>query len=94
MAHVAIWSRPGSTRDRLAWDAWRKRWVVSCRTPPVGGQANESIALLVSGWLGVSRESVHWASAGRSPAKVLEVEGLTDSEAAQRLKRACAVSDR
>lgn len=83
---VSIWARPGSSQDRLAWDRWRQRWVVSCRAAPVKGEANEALALLLSGWLGVSRESVRWKKVSKFPAKTLEVDGLTDLEIERRLR--------
>ncbi len=86
MGRVAVWARPGSLTDELAWDPWRRRWVVSCRAPPTGGQANEAIALLLSEWLHVPRGSVRWVSAGRSRAKLIEVDGLTDPELEERLR--------
>ena len=42
----------------------------------------------MAGWLAVPRGSLHWAKAGRSPAKTLEVDGLTSAELALRLGRA------
>jgi uncharacterized protein YggU (UPF0235/DUF167 family) len=74
-------------RDRLDWDPWRKRWIVSCRAPAVSGAANDAIATLVANWLGVSPDAVRWVIAGRSRAKVIEVAGLPDSEIAFRLER-------
>lgn len=91
---VAIWARPNSSTDRLAWDPWRKRWVVSCRAAPIHGEANDSIALLVTGWLGLPRDVVRWVRAGSSATKLLEVDGLTDSEISRRLNLACEDSGR
>ncbi len=88
MGHVAIWARAGSAEDRLAWDAWRKRWVVSCRAAATEGEANAAIAALVARWVGVPESRVRWSRAGRSRAKSLEVEGFTDAELSVRLERA------
>jgi uncharacterized protein YggU (UPF0235/DUF167 family) len=59
----------------------------------VEGAANESIPKLVAGWLGVPSSSVRWVQSGRSPAKTIEVEGLSSAEVEERL-RAAAASDR
>jgi len=85
VARISIWVRAGAARDSLAWDPWRRRWVVSCRTPPVQGAANRRVLALVQHWLGVSPGSIRWARSGTSPAKVLEVDQLTDDEVERRL---------
>lgn len=94
MGRIAIWARPASSHDHLSWDPWRRRWVVACRARAAGGAANDSICALVAGWLGVSTEQVRWARAGRSRAKVLEVDGLSDPELYRRLRRASTGSPR
>jgi len=86
MARVALWVKAGRGRNSLEWDDWRKRWVVSCRAAPTHGEANRAVALQVADWLGVPHSAVRWLSAGASPAKVLWVEGITDPEAARRLR--------
>jgi len=85
MAQVHLWVRAGSTADSLAWDPWRRCWVVSCRAPPVGGKANQAVAGLVAEWLGLPRSSVHWTQAGSSRSKLLSVDGISDQEADRRL---------
>jgi uncharacterized protein YggU (UPF0235/DUF167 family) len=87
VAKVNVWVRPGSRKDSLTWDVWRHRWVVNCRAPATEGEANRSVLDLFQAWLDVPRVSVRWASAGRSAAKRLEVEGLTDAEAERRLRQ-------
>jgi len=64
--------------------------VISCRAPAIEQAANRSMLNLVAHWLDIPRDRVRWAKAGRSPAKVLEVDGLTDSELSTRLARAAA----
>lgn len=87
MGRVEIWARPGSRQDGIEWDEWRKRWVVSCREPPTGGKANETILNLLAERLGVPRTSLRLVTGGRTRAKLVEVVGLSDSEAAERLLR-------
>ncbi|MGP8110071.1 MAG: DUF167 domain-containing protein [Thermoplasmata archaeon] len=86
LAHISVCVRAGSTADTVAWDEWRKRWVVSCRAPAVGGQANRAVAALVADWLGLPHSSVHWIRAGTSRAKLLGADGIHDAEAANRLR--------
>ena len=52
MGRIAIWARPGSSRDYLDWDPWRRRWLVGCRAPALGGAANATILSLMARWLG------------------------------------------
>ena len=85
MGRIEVWARPVSKRDGVDWDEWRKRWVVSCREPPTGGRANEAILRLIAERLRIPRTSVRYVTAGRARAKLIEVDGLSDSEIAPRL---------
>jgi uncharacterized protein YggU (UPF0235/DUF167 family) len=91
MARIPLWVKPASTKDRIEWDPWRKRWVVSCRAAPTGGAANRAVAILVADWLGLPHSAVHWVQAGASRAKILQADDLTDLDATKRLQ-ACAQS--
>jgi uncharacterized protein YggU (UPF0235/DUF167 family) len=86
MARIRIWVKPGSATNALAWDMWRSCWVVSCRAPPTGGEANRAVAEMMADWLAVPRSSIAWVRAGSSRSKVLSAEGLTDAEADRRLR--------
>jgi uncharacterized protein YggU (UPF0235/DUF167 family) len=86
MTQISLWVKPGSSRDAIDWDPWRKRWVVSCRAPPTGGRANRAVAILVADWLELPHTAVRWTKAGSSHAKVLSAAGITDVEAARRLR--------
>ncbi len=86
MARISVWVKPAAANDALAWDAWRQRWVVSCRAAPTHGEANRSVAILIAGWLSVPHSAVHWVRSGTSRAKMLEIESLTDIEATNRLR--------
>jgi len=83
---VSLWVKAGSRSDGVIWDSWRKRWVVSCRAPPAGGQANRAVARLVAEWLELSLDSVRWEKAGASRAKILRVEGIAEDEVERRLR--------
>ena len=82
---VAIVARPGRSSASVRWDPWRQAWSVSCRAPATGGRANEEIAELLAGRLGVGRPALRWLSGSRAARKRLEVEGLTAAEVAARL---------
>jgi uncharacterized protein YggU (UPF0235/DUF167 family) len=86
MARIFLWVKPGRRTDAIGWDPWRSRWVVSCRASPTSGRANRAVALLVADWLGLPRTAVSWGKAGSSHAKELSVIGITDTEAARRLR--------
>jgi uncharacterized protein YggU (UPF0235/DUF167 family) len=86
MSRIPLWVKPGSIRDSIDWDPWRRRWVVSCRAPPTGGRANRAVANLVADWLELPHTAVRWEKAGSSHAKVLSAAGITDTEAARRLR--------
>jgi len=86
MTRVPLWVKPGSSTDAIDWDPWRKRWVVSCRAPPTGGRANRAVAILVADWLELPHTAVRWEKAGSSHRKVLSAIGITDTEAARRLR--------
>ena len=86
MAQIPLWVKAGSSADALAWDPWRRRWVVSCRAPPTGGKANRAMATLMADWLGLPISSIGWVQAGSSRSKVLSADGITDAEAERRLR--------
>ncbi len=81
MARISLWVKPASAKDGIDWDPWRKRWVVSCRAAPTGGEANRAVAFLIADWLGRPHSAVHWVHAGTSRAKVLQVDDVTDRDA-------------
>ena len=88
MAEIRVWVNPGGTTDRLSWDPWRRRWVVHCRALPSGGEANRAILRLMEGWLGIPARNFRWTGGEASRSKCLHVDGLTDEDAADRLRAA------
>jgi uncharacterized protein YggU (UPF0235/DUF167 family) len=85
VARIAVWVKPGAKVNHIEWDPWRRRWALSCRAPPAGGEANRAVIDLVADWLGVAQGSVRLEKAGSSRAKVVNVDGMTDDEARDRL---------
>ena len=92
MTQISLWVKPGSSTDAIDWDPWRERWVVSCRAQPIGGRANRAVAILVADWLELPHSAVGWTKAGSSHAKMLSAVGITDIEAARRLRSHIAAS--
>ena len=76
--------QPGASRNEIG--GWRDA-VLSVRVtaPPLDGRANKAVCKLVAKRLGVapSRVSVVAGEHGRN--KLLEIDGLTSEELAQRL---------
>ncbi|HYA10637.1 MAG TPA: DUF167 domain-containing protein [Thermoplasmata archaeon] len=85
MTRVSILARPDSTRDAVEWDAWRGRWVVSCRAPAIDGMANDALLSVVAARLGVRRDQVRLVLGARTRRKTLEVDGLTADDVERRL---------
>lgn len=86
LTRIEIWARPSSRLDRIEWDEWRKRWLVSCRAPAEHGAANEAIRRVIAAGLDVPLASVRYARAGRARSKSVEIEGLTAAEVETRLR--------
>jgi len=61
---------------------------VAVASPPVEGRANEAVVRLLGELLGVPRRQVKVARGAASRGKLVEVEGLTASEAEARLAAA------
>ena len=87
VGRIEVRARPGSKGDGIEWDQWRKRWAVSCREPATAGRANEAILRFLADRLRVPQTSIRFVTGSRSRAKVVEVDGLSDPEIAERLQR-------
>ncbi|MDP3403973.1 MAG: DUF167 family protein [Brevundimonas sp.] len=89
MAHLPVRLTPGSSADRIdGWDVdpdGRPVLKVRVRARPVDGEANAALILLLAKSLGVTRSSVSLARGGQSRLKMIEVEGLDDTELRTRL---------
>jgi uncharacterized protein len=62
-------------------DAWKLRVTA----PPERGRANDAVVALLADALGLRRDAVRLVSGGSARDKVVEVDGLTTSEAERRL---------
>lgn len=94
MGRLEIWARPGSRAERIVWDPWRRLWAVDCREPARDGRANEAILRIIADRLVIPFGSVRYRSAGRSRAKSVEVQGLSDDEIRDRLSQPKGRTDR
>lgn len=92
VTRLSVWVKPAARVDALGWDAWRERWVVSCRAAPVHGAANRAVAALLAEWLGVAPSAVRWIHSGAMRAKTLEIEGLSGVETTRRLRTIAGAS--
>lgn len=90
---IPIHARPGSARETIAWDPWRRSWVVRVREAPEGGQANEAILRALARWLDVPPDGVLWLRAGKGPSKLALVDGLRPDEVERRLRVAALSSE-
>lgn len=65
-------------------DAWKLRVAA----PPERGRANAALVVLLADVLGLRRGAVRLVSGGGARDKVVELDGITESEAVRRLERA------
>ncbi len=69
--------RPGASRNRI--DGFRDgALVVRLTAPPVAGQANAALVVLLARQLGVARRDIEILRGQRGRLKVISVSGLTD----------------
>ena len=84
MARISVTVSPGAARTELLGrhgDGWKARIAA----PPERGRANDALVELLADILAVPRSSVRVASGLAAKRKVVEVDGLTASEAERRL---------
>lgn len=84
--------QPGAKRNALLARSAGGEWKVAVSAPPVEGAANEAVVELLSTLLGVKRRCITVVRGQSSRTKTIEVEGLDDDEAQQRLERALAAT--
>jgi uncharacterized protein (TIGR00251 family) len=86
--------QPGARKNALLARMPGGIWKVAVAAPPLEGRANEAVVELVSDLLGVHRRQVTLARGESSRSKVVEVEGLSESEADARLEAALQAKQR
>jgi len=86
VGRIEVWARPGAKEERIEWDEWRQRWVVSCREPASQGRANHAILRILAERFGVPPTSLRYVTGGRGKAKLVEVAGLDAGEISTHLR--------
>ncbi|MEY4071252.1 MAG: hypothetical protein RL721_1866 [Candidatus Eisenbacteria bacterium] len=87
---LALRVQPGARRNALLGRLASGEWKVAVAAPPLEGRANEAVVEWMSELLGVKRRQVAVVRGASSRGKVIEVEGLSEAEAHQRLTAALA----
>jgi uncharacterized protein len=88
-ARLAVRLTPRGGRDRIEGadeDAAGRRFLkVRVSAPPADGQANAALLRLLAKALGVGATALHICSGATARLKVVEAQGLSDAELAERL---------
>jgi len=83
-ARIPVKLTPKSSKDAIeGWDVdpeGRPVLKVRVRAQPVDGAANNALIALLAKALGVPRRQVDLARGGQSRLKMIEVDGLSDTE--------------
>jgi uncharacterized protein len=87
VARFAVTLSPGARRDEII-GRHGEGWKVRVRAAPERGRANEVLLVLIASVLGVPGEAVRIVSGQSSRRKIIEVDGLADTEAGRRLEAA------
>jgi uncharacterized protein (TIGR00251 family) len=83
-ARVVIRVTPGAPRTEIV-GAYGEGWKVRVSAPAERGRANGAVISLLAEELGVARPSVRIVTGETSREKLIEIEGMTQEEAARRL---------
>ena len=75
---------PGASRSEIV-GRLGEALKIRVAAPPEGGKANREILALLAGHLGLAAADVTLVSGASSPAKVVELRGLTSEQAWARL---------
>ena len=75
---------PGASRSEIV-GRLGEALKIRVTAPPEGGKANREILALLAGRLGLAAAAVTLVSGASSPAKVVELRGLTSEQAWARL---------
>ena len=85
-ARIQVWARPGSSKESVKWDQWRRRWTVSVTAPAQEGRANEAILDLLAKVIGVPSSSLVLRHGQTSTSKTIEVHGIDQNTVDNRLR--------
>ena len=84
MATLSIKVVPGSSRDRLV-ARYGDAIKVQVSAPPEGGKANQAVVELIAEALGVRPNQVRIAKGQAQSRKIVQIDGLTQTEVDARL---------
>ena len=87
-ARLKIRVRPRASKDEIAGTVG-DAIVVKVAAPPVKGAANKAVVKLLARELNVPKSAVQIVAGERARQKVVEVEGISDAEAKERLRQSC-----
>jgi uncharacterized protein len=83
-ARLLVKAVPGARRDEIA--GWLgDRLKVRIAAPPEAGRANQAICTLLATHLGLNARDVTIVAGHASPAKTLQIEGLSQGDVARLL---------
>lgn len=85
-ARITVRATPRSGRDSIEAGTGGV-FLVRVTAPPDEGRANAAVCKVLAEALGVSKSAVTVVRGHRARVKTLEITGMTDDEAAQRLPR-------
>ncbi|TAK32137.1 MAG: DUF167 domain-containing protein [Chloroflexota bacterium] len=86
MATITVHARPGAKQNSIAGQT-EGIWQVRVAAPAVEGKANAALLKYLAEVLGVRKSAVTLRHGERSRGKVVEVEGLSQTEAEERLQQ-------
>ena len=87
-ARLAVRVQPGARREALLGRLGSGEWKLAVTAPPEDGRANDAVVELLAELLGLKRRQVSVARGLSSRSKQIEVEGLGEAEAEERLTAA------
>ena len=88
--HLRVHVHPGARRDGLSGFRADGSLGLEVTARPERGLANQAVAALVAGALGVPRSRVEVVRGGASRAKLIAIEGIAEDEVKRRLESSMA----
>jgi uncharacterized protein (TIGR00251 family) len=85
-ARLSIRVQPGASKNELV-GYGEGTWRVRLQAPPVEGKANSALLQFLAGLLGVRLSALTLARGATSRSKLVDVLGVEQNEAEQRLRR-------
>ncbi len=80
---ISVRVQPRSSKNEISWDG--ESLKVRITAAPVDGAANEALITLLAARLGLPKRALHIVHGASGRQKILEIEGLTLEDLAQKL---------